>query len=185
MLRALGGTLVVDEAIEPADVIVVPKWAGGAGAIEAADLVHRGIANRVALLREPPQPADQELTRRGVHYVDGNAGLVELLHTLGVANVDIIPDAAGGTEAEGQVLLSWGRQRQIRSMIVVSTPDHSRRVRRVLHRVSRGHPTRVMVRAARYSPFEPDTWWTTREGIRTEIVELQKLLLDVIRHPLS
>jgi hypothetical protein len=43
----------------------------------------------------------------------------------------------------------------------------------------------VSVRAARYGPFHPDRWWLTREGIRVGVVELQKLLLDVVRHPLS
>ena len=49
----------------------------------------------------------------------------------------------------------------------------------------KGHSTHVAVRAARYSSFDPDRWWETRGGIRTEIIELQKLLLDVVLHPLS
>jgi hypothetical protein len=32
---------------------------------------------------------------------------------------------------------------------------------------------------------DPDRWWETRRGVRTEIVELQKLLLDVVLHPMS
>jgi hypothetical protein len=47
------------------------------------------------------------------------------------------------------------------------------------------HPTRVTVQPARYSDFDPDGWWETRGGARTEIVELQKLLLDVVLHPMS
>jgi len=43
----------------------------------------------------------------------------------------------------------------------------------------------VTIRSARYSAFDPDRWWTTRDDTRTEIVELQKLVLDVLRHPLS
>src|SRR5215475_688569 len=35
--------------------------------------------------------------------------------------------------------------------------------------------TRVTVHPSRYSSFDPDGWWETRSGIRTEIVELQKL----------
>jgi len=43
----------------------------------------------------------------------------------------------------------------------------------------------VRIRSARYSSFDPDRWWTTRDAVRTEIVEIQKLLLDVVRHPIS
>jgi hypothetical protein len=49
----------------------------------------------------------------------------------------------------------------------------------------KGHSTRVTVRPEHYSNFDPDRWWETRGGIRTEVVELQKLLLDLVLHPLS
>jgi hypothetical protein len=63
--------------------------------------------------------------------------------------------------------------------------DHSRRVRRMLDRVMTGHPTHVAVQPARYSSFDPDRWWETRDGIRTEIIELQKLVLEAVLHPMS
>jgi hypothetical protein len=185
VLRAAGRALVVDEPLEPVDAIMLPIWAGGAGAIDAADLVHSGIAGRVALLTEPSEPAEHELTRRGVFYVDENASVIQLLAALGVRNVEVIPNPAAGTEAEGDVLLSWCDQRQFRSIVVVSSPDHSRRVRRVLRRSLRNHSTKVIVRSARYSSFDPESWWTTRDGLRTEIVEVQKLLFDIVRHPIS
>jgi hypothetical protein len=71
------------------------------------------------------------------------------------------------------------------SIVFVAARDHSRRVRRVLDRMMKDHPTRVSVRAARYSSFDPDRWWETREGTRTAIIELQKLSLDVVLHPFS
>jgi hypothetical protein len=49
----------------------------------------------------------------------------------------------------------------------------------------KGHPTDVTVRPEHYSIFDPDRWWETRDGVRTEIVELQKLVLDVVLHPMS
>src|SRR5438552_243813 len=92
ILRTVGRALVVDEAVGPADVIVLPEWAAGAGAIEAADLVHSGIANRVAVFPEPPKPADRELARRGIPFQDETTDLVQLLGRLGVAEVEVIPN---------------------------------------------------------------------------------------------
>ena len=43
----------------------------------------------------------------------------------------------------------------------------------------------MTIRPARFSTFDPDEWWKTQGGVRIEIVELQKLLFDVIMHPLS
>jgi hypothetical protein len=48
-----------------------------------------------------------------------------------------------------------------------------------------GHPTRVTIQPARYSSFDPDRWWESRGGVRTEVVELQKLVLEIVLHPIS
>jgi hypothetical protein len=48
----------------------------------------------------------------------------------------------------------------------------------------KGQTTRVTVQAERYSSFDPDRWWETRTGIRTEIIEFQKLVLDLVLHPM-
>ena len=49
ILRAAGWALVANDPIEPADIIVVTRDADGAGTLEAADLVHSGVATRVAI----------------------------------------------------------------------------------------------------------------------------------------
>jgi uncharacterized SAM-binding protein YcdF (DUF218 family) len=90
-----------------------------------------------------------------------------------------------GTESEAQVLMPWCDEHQFRSVVFVATKDHSRRTRRVFDRAMRNNPIRVTVQPARYSSFDPDRWWETREGVRTEIIEFQKLLLDVVLHPMS
>ena len=53
------------------------------------------------------------------------------------------------------MLPSWCDQNQFRSVVFVAARDHSRRLRQVLDRVMKGHPTRVMVRSARYSILTP------------------------------
>jgi hypothetical protein len=185
LLRAAGWVLLVNEPVEPADIIVVATDADGPGVLEAADLVRRGIATRVAVFADPPGRVDREFIRRGVPYEDEAARLTRQLRSLGVMAIEQIPRADAGTQGEGDVLPGWCDQHQFRSVVVVTTADHSRRLRRVLRRAMRGHPTRVTVRPAPYSEFDPDRWWESRGGIRTEIIELQKLLLDIARHPLS
>jgi hypothetical protein len=184
ILRAAGWALVVDEPVGPADIIVLSLDSGGAGALEAADLVQSGISKRVAVFRDPPSGEDYEFIRRGLPYEDEGARQIRQLASLGVT--DVVPiSRVDGTEGEGQVLPLWCDEQHFRSIVTVATKDHSRRLRRVLDRVMRGHPTHVTVQAARYSSFDPDRWWETRGGIRTEIIELQKLLLDVLLHPMS
>jgi uncharacterized SAM-binding protein YcdF (DUF218 family) len=185
ILRAAGWALVVeDKPLAPADIIVVSIDSDGAGSLEAADLVHSGVAKRVAVFQDPPSGEDFEFIRRGLPYEDAGARQIRQLKMLGVTDVTQI-GRIDGTESEGKMLPQWADQQGLSSMILVSTKDHSRRTQRVLNREMKGHPTQVTVRAARYSRFDPERWWETREGIRTEIIELQKLLLDYLRHPLS
>ena len=185
VLGAAGWALVVNEPLAPADIIVISADSEGAGALEAADLVKSGIATRVAVFTDPPGREDLEFIRRGLPYEDGAVRQIRQLRSLGVTDVVQIPRPEAGTEGEGQVLPSWCDQHQLRSLVFVAAQDHSRRTRRLLSRVMNGHQTRVSVQSASYSNFDPDRWWETRGGVRTEIIELQKLVLDVVLHPMS
>lgn len=185
ILRAAGEALVADDAVATADIIVVATGADGAGALEAADLVHGGVATRVAVFADPPDPVvDREFLRRGVPYEDAGERLVRQLRSLGVEAVEKIPRPVAGTEDEGRTLPEWCDRQGFRSVVVVTTADHSRRLRRVLQRAMKGHGTTVTVRSARHSQFDPGRWWETREGTRTQVIELQKLVLDILRHPI-
>jgi uncharacterized SAM-binding protein YcdF (DUF218 family) len=183
VLRTAGWALVVNEPVAPADIIVVSAAAVGAGALEAADLVQSGIATRVAVFSNPPTGEDREFIRRGLP--DEAAGQIRQLKSLGVTDVVQIPTTEIATNNEAQALPPWCDQHQFRSIVLVTARDHSRRWRRVLDRVMKGHPTRVTVQPAHHSGFDPDQWWKTRGGVRTEIIELQKLVLDAVLHPLS
>jgi uncharacterized SAM-binding protein YcdF (DUF218 family) len=185
VLGAAGWALVVNEAVAPVDIIVISLDSGGAGALEAADLVQSGIAKRVAVFTDPPSGEDLEFIRRGLPYEDAGARQIRQLKSLGVVDIVEIPRTNAGTESEAQVLPAWCDQHHFRSIVFVATRDHTRRTRRVLDRAMKGHPTQIAVQSSRYSSFDPDRWWKTREGAKTEVVEFQKLLLDIILHPIS
>ena len=185
VLRAAGWALVVNnEPVPPADIIVLSVDSGGAGALEAADLLQTGVSKRVAVFEDPLSREGSEFIRRGLPYEDQGARQIRLLRTLGITDVVQI-SRVNGSGDEGQVLPKWADDQHLRSIVAVATKDHSRRLQRLFDRATKGHPTHVTVQAARYSSFDPDQWWETRGGVRTEIIELQKLLLDIVRHPMS
>jgi hypothetical protein len=186
VLRAAGWALIVNEPVAPADIIVIVPGIGGAGALEAADLVQSGIATRGAVFADPPSGEDHEFIRRGLPYEDAAARQIDQLKWLGVTDVVQIPRADIETiEGAAEVLSAWCDQHRFRSIVFVTNRQHSRRLRRVLDRVMKGHSTRTTVQPSRYSGFDPDQWWKTRTGVRIEIVELQRLVLEVVLHPIS
>jgi hypothetical protein len=184
LLRAAGWMLVAGDKPQPADVIVVTIDSDGAGVLEAADLVREGIASRVAVFSDPPDQIDREFIRRGAQYYDEGAVELWQLRALGVTPAEEIPRGVAGTHDEGSVLPQWCAEKGYHTVVLVSTADHSRRVRRMMRRALKGRRTTVIVVYSRYSKFNPDRWWWTRTGARIEIEESGKLLFDIIRHPI-
>ncbi|MBA2302395.1 MAG: YdcF family protein [Acidobacteria bacterium] len=184
-LLGVGAALVAQDTLAHADVIVIGPDVGEAGVLEAADLVAVGMGSHVAVLGVPTTMVSLEFRRRGLPYTDASTQLVALLHVLGVPNAEVLGPSANGTEEGAARLAEWSVRQNVRSIIVVTGPDHSRRFRRVLRRSLAGSGTRVMVTVSRYSAFTSARWWHQRGTLRTGLIELQKLLLDVLRHPLG
>jgi hypothetical protein len=185
LLRAAGWALVAADPTEPADLIVIAVDADGEGVLEAADLVKAGIADRVALFSDPPDEVDREFRRRGLAYHNAAAISQQQLRGLGITQVEVIPRSVAGTEDEATLLPQWCIRQRLHTIVFIGSADHTRRTQRQLARTTRGLGLKVIVRPSRYSGFNPDTWWQSRRGVRTEIVEAEKLLLDILRHPLQ
>jgi hypothetical protein len=185
LLGAMGRFLVTTGQLNHADVIVLSVDSDGAGVLEAADLVHEHVADHVALFADPPDIVDREFLRRRVSYHNTAAVSAQQLRELGIDRVEVISRAVAGTEDESRELTAWCSERGYHAVIFVSTADHSRRAARILARATHGRGIELSVRASRYSAFDPDAWWKSRTGVRTEIVESEKLLADILLHPLA
>jgi len=185
LLRAAGNMLVCEDRPIHADVIVISVDSDGEGVLEASDLVHQRLAPGVAIFADPPTAVDREFLRRGLPYHDAAAEEAEELHELGVTSVARIPRVVQGTHDEMSALRVWCQSHAVSSLMFVSTTDHTRRTRRMLRRALGSGAIRFAVIGSKYSDFDPDGWWLSRDGVRIEIIESQKLLLDVLLHPFS
>ena len=182
LLRAAGWTLVSQDAPAKADIIVVSSDSLGAGMLEAADLVKAGFASRVAIFDRQESASQRELIRRGAPFIDLKAFSIQVLRSQGVSDIVLLPTVVG-TVDEGEVLRQWCAANSIHSLLFISVKDHSRRTRRVLERALGPQGVRVLVRYARWSQFDPDSWWQSRNGQRVQITESEKLLVDFLQHP--
>lgn len=183
ILEWMGSHMVVNEPLAPADVLAVTFDSREGGLIEIADLYHEGWARAVVVIEPSLNSMELELRRRGVRFSDP---AVAALEQLGIprASITALDSGDGGTTEGAQALTEWLGRGPMRRAIVVVSQTHGRRFGRTLRR---GWPTgwpQPIVRTSRLGPFRPDGWWKTRTQLRDGLVELEKLALDYVSHPL-
>ena len=183
LLSSAGALLIVEESAPTADVAVMTTEAGHAGLLELADLYQRKAVVRVAVLTRARTRATREIERRGVILESP----VTMLAVLGVpaSAVITIPAGEGGTTEGTASVAAWCAGQNIHRLMIVTSMGHSRRIQRAMRRSLKGSGPEVIMHPAPYDAFRPATWWQNRTTLREGLVELQKLLLDYVSHPLG
>jgi uncharacterized SAM-binding protein YcdF (DUF218 family) len=165
VVRGAGRWLVREDPLSRADMIVVLSGGLPYRAEEAATIFRGGFAPEVWVTR-PESPAP-DLLARGIHYVGEEEYDRDLLiaHDVPESAVHIFPGTILDTEQEVEEVA-----RQMRSMgktrvIIVTSPQHTRRVRALWKQVVRDN-LKLVVRAAWEDPFDADHWWrNTRDAL--------------------
>jgi hypothetical protein len=157
-LRLAGGFWVVDETPKPSDAIVMLSDDNFESdrAARAAELFKAGWAPRVIasgrLLRPYAGIAELEEHDLAARGVPENA-IVKL------------PQSDRNTREEcygiGQFVASHGWKR----ILLVTSNYHTRRARYICERTVQPGAT-LIVSAARDTDYDPDNWWTTRQGTK-------------------
>ena len=187
ILTDMGRYLIHNDPLATADAIVIAVDGSGPEVLEAADLVREGQAGKVWVLAGPPDLLGQEFARHGLPDSDKATVAVQTLHALGVKDAQMATPRVDGSNSETAMLPRWCVSHQYGKVIFIVVADHSYRVRRMLDRalVDSGIDADIRIHVSRYAPFKADGWWSGRGGVRTLIVEYQKLMLDLLSHPLS
>jgi uncharacterized SAM-binding protein YcdF (DUF218 family) len=163
-LRGAGRWLIREDPLSPADIVVVLSGSMPYRAQKAAEVLRAGYAPEVWVSR-PVNPS-RELEQLGIHFVGEEEYSREVLIREGIPEhaVRILPDAIVDTEQEVcEVAREMKRTEKTRAIIVTS-PQHTRRVRTLWTKLIRGDQ-KAIVRAAFEDPFDADHWWrNTRDA---------------------
>lgn len=89
------------------------------------------------------------------------------------------------TVGEAREILRLLRERGFRSMILVTSPFHTRRAGWVFDREVGKHGIRVLVHPSGDSVVRLQGWWNDRESAKMIILEYQKLLFEGLRRLVS
>jgi uncharacterized SAM-binding protein YcdF (DUF218 family) len=113
--------------------------------------------------RVPPQDIVVIGTSSNISYID----LLELQNSRGRQEFLCELDRVGyvsSTMEEAKALRLYAIASQARSVIIVTNPFHSRRVRRIFDKIL-GGAAQVQVSTINYPKFGPDNWWESEEGV--------------------
>jgi uncharacterized SAM-binding protein YcdF (DUF218 family) len=163
--RHLGRWLIREEPLSSADVMVVLSGGMPYRAEEAGKIFRMGYARELWVSR--PESPTLELRELGIRYVAEEEYNRQILIHEGVpeAAVRILPEIVVNTEQElqevGREMQRAGKSR----LIIVTSPEHTRRVG-TLWRKLVGQRFTLIVHAARQDQVDPDHWWrNTRDAL--------------------
>ena len=173
--RGAGRWLVREDALGPADAIVVLSGSMPARAEEAAELFRSGYAHQIWVSR--PVSSGAELETMGIHYLgEEDFNRAVLIHE-GVPEVDVtvFPQPIVNTEQEIEEISAQMRREQKTTVIIVTSAQHTRRVR-VLWGKLAGSDLQLIVRTAPRDWFDADHWWRNTRDALAVVREILGLL---------
>ncbi len=181
LLRAIGGFLLVEDPLQPADAIVMLSGSVPDRILEAVDLYQAHVAPRIILTREEELPGLAALRARGGMLREHHEQNVAIAEQLGVPPeaITVMPQPISSTLAEAEALIGYLNAQGIRSIVLVTSKAHSRRARMTFRGLADGR-IRITMRPARYDPFTSDDWWEHRAWQRRVVIEYGKLLNYVL-----
>jgi uncharacterized SAM-binding protein YcdF (DUF218 family) len=185
--RRAGHWLIREDPIASLGAIVVLSGGMPYRAEGAAQIFRMGYAPEVWVSR-PESPAS-ELRELGVSFKGEEEYNREVLIHEGVPEtvVRILPGTIVDTEEEIEEVTRQMREEGKGSVIIVTSPQHTRRVRALWKKLA-GKNQRLMVRAAPGDPFDADHWWRNTRDALSVVREYLGLLnvwmgLPVRPHP--
>lgn len=184
ILAGLGKYLVVQHSLKKADLIVCMMGSPVDRGLAAAELYKQGMAPRILYAREDLPDGIGVLKERGVHYPETRDLLEMMLEGLGVSKSDLIASDrfAGNTFEEAKLAREIAQREGYRSLIVVTSPTHTRRTSLAFERVFGKDEVDIMILPSQYSNFRPEDWWKKRKYLKEVIIEYQKLIYYMLKY---
>lgn len=177
ILVRVGRYLVVDQALEKADVIVCLMGRPVERGLEAAKIYQSGFAPKIFVPREELPAAYSVLSKDGIHFPESRDLLLMVLQGSGVPKEDCTPgdEFVSSTLEEAQVVRELVLEEGYRSLILVTSPTHSRRAWLIFQKAFEKDDIRIIVKSSRYADFKPEDWWKKEKHLQEVVLEYQKL----------
>ena len=174
ILSGLASILVVDDPLQPADLIFVLTGDEDTRPFHAATLYKQGLAPRIAVAQSEVTPT----TELGL-YPNSTDVVVRVLQELGIPDRDItVVKSNGGatsTRDEARLLRRYLAEHDVRRVIIVTSPFHTRRANWIFKRELSDLEAETQMSAAPQQKFNETNWWQSERGLLAFTNEYIKL----------
>lgn len=185
ILTGVANFLIVDDAVEKADIIEVLAGSSAMRSQKAAELFFQNAAPKIVLTKMRPVHNDLELRRYGIRLLENHEEAMGVLKALKVPDtaIEIVDGYNDSTVDEARRIKDYALQKAVKRVIVVTSSYHSRRSRLIFRRVFKGTGIQVSLRPApEYSGFGTQKWWRSRTEAKVVLLEYQKLVYYALRY---
>jgi len=178
ILSQLGQYLVVQHPPAKSDLIVCLAGGDVERGLASADLFARGLAPRIFIAREPLPEGLETLKQKGIAYPESIDLVTMIFRGLGVPESAVIrsDQPVESTFEEAERVGALIQDKKYRSLILVTSPTHSRRAWLTFRKAIPDKDFRITVAPTPYSKFRAEDWWKNRRYVREVIIEYQKLV---------
>jgi uncharacterized SAM-binding protein YcdF (DUF218 family) len=184
ILTGLGRYLIVEHPPQKSDLIVGLAGGNVDRGLAVADAYGKGLAPRIFVAREDPPDGYALLKERGVNYPESVDLMRIILEGLGIPRSAFLTSdrQAKSTFEEANLVKDVVMKSGYSSIIVITTPYHSRRAWLTFRKVFEENDVRLLMLPSPYSDFNPADWWKKRRYLREVIIEYQKLIYYTLKY---
>jgi len=184
ILTRIGRYLIVEHPPEKSDLIVCLAGGNIERGLATADAYKEGLAPRIYISREEVPDGYDLLEETGLKYPKQVDLLTMLLKESGVPESAILTgeSTVKSTMEEAQAVRKEVGKRELQSIIIITSPTHTRRTWLTYRHVFEDSNVRILVMSSKYSKFRPEDWWEKRRYIREVIIEYEKLIYYTLKY---
>jgi uncharacterized SAM-binding protein YcdF (DUF218 family) len=181
ILTSMAGYLVVNDTLQPADVIVLLNSEVNTRPFRASELYQQGLAPVIAIARSESTPT----VDLGLMPNDTDIS-VAVMEKQGVPADKIIvlpfPGGVTSTFDEASAVRQYVEAHQAYRIILVTSAFHTRRARWIFEKTLAGLPVSLEMAAVPYAGFDQTDWWKNETGLITLNNEYIKLFYYLFKY---
>ena len=181
ILTGIAGYLIVNDTLQPSDVIVLLNSEVNTRPFRASQLYQHGLAPVIVIARSESTPT----VDLGLVPNDTDIS-VAVMEKLGVPADKIIvlpfPGGVTSTFDEASAVRQYVQAHQAYRIILVTSAFHTRRARWIFEKFLSGLPVRLEMVAVPYAGFDQTNWWKNETGLITLNNEYIKLFYYLFKY---